>query len=71
MLDTVKCEVNSAAELNEEIRKIFALDQIQRGDEICGTLHVHYSDESVKSASLAPLLEDRGVVIEWHKKQTA
>ena len=69
MLDNRPCDVKTAAELDAEIRDILALDEIQRGDEISGTLYVHYSDESVKSASLVPVLENRGVTIEWRRKE--
>ena len=69
MLDNRKCEVGSAVELNAEIRDILSLDNLDRGWEICGTLHVTYTDESAKQADLLPQLEKRGVVIAWHKKQ--
>ena len=68
MLDKRPCNVNTAAELDAEIRDILALDEIQRGDEISGRLYVDYSDESVKSASLVSVLEERGVTIIWRKK---
>lgn len=68
MLDNRPCSVNSAAELDAEIRAIFALDLTQRGDEISGILYVDYSDESVKQASLLPVLQERGVEIIWRKK---
>jgi hypothetical protein len=68
MLDYKPCNVATAAQLDAEIRDIFALDMVQRGDEISGTLHVHYTDDSVKKASLIRNLEARGVVIEWHKQ---
>jgi hypothetical protein len=71
LLDNKPCEVNTAAELDSEIRDIFALDLVQRGDQICGTLHVYYADESVKRAILIPTLKARGVAIEWHKKTSA
>jgi hypothetical protein len=67
MLNYRPCFVKTAAELDAEIRSIFALDHVGRGDEIGGILHVDYTDESVKQASLIPLLERRGVVIEWRK----
>ena len=69
MLDNRKCEVGSAVELNAEIRGILSLDDLDRGWEICGTLHVTYTDEDAKRANLLPQLEKRGVVIMWHKKQ--
>jgi len=69
MLDHRYCLVHSAAELDAEIRDIFALDMVGRGHEIGGTLHVNYTDESVKQASLIPRLEARGVSIIW--KQSA
>lgn len=68
LLDNRLCDVSSAAELDAEIRAIFALDSVQRGDEICGTLYVDYSDESVKQASLLPSLQSRGIEIVWRKK---
>lgn len=68
MLDKRLCEVATAAELDKEIREIFALDNIGRGDEISGILNVRYTDESVKIASLIPRLESRGVEIIWHKR---
>jgi hypothetical protein len=67
LLDYRPCNVKTAAELDAQIRDIFALDLFDRGDEINGTLHVNYADESVKQAGLIPTLENRGVVIEWHK----
>jgi len=70
MLDNRKCEVSSAAELDAEIRDILSLEMVypDRADEISGTLHIHYSDESVKDAKLIRSLEDRGIAIEWHPK---
>jgi len=68
LLDRRPCSVGTAGELDAEIRDIFALDLVGRGDEIGGTLYVDYADESVKQATLIPLLESRGVVIEWRKR---
>lgn len=70
MLDARPCRVSTAAELDAEIRDIFALDLVQRGDQISGTLNVYYSDESVKQASLITALKARGVAIEWHKEKS-
>jgi hypothetical protein len=67
VLDNRPCNVKTAEELDAEIRDIFALDDVGRGNEIGGTLHVHYPHESVKEASLIPLLEARSVAIEWHE----
>jgi hypothetical protein len=67
MLDSRPCKVSSAEQLDTEIQDIFWLDNVKPGDEIRGTLNVYYSNESVKLASLIPTLEDRGVVIAWHK----
>jgi hypothetical protein len=67
MLDYRPCNVANAAELDNQIRDIFALDMVGRGDEICGTLHVYYSDEAVKQASLLSNLRAHGVNVEWHK----
>jgi hypothetical protein len=69
MLDKRLCRVSSAEELDSEIREIFALDAIGRGDEISGSLNVYYSDESAKSASLIRALEGRGVSVVWHKQE--
>jgi hypothetical protein len=68
LLNSRRCDVNTSAELDAEIRDIFALDLQQRGDEICGTLHVDYVGEATKQASLIPTLEVRGVQIIWRKK---
>lgn len=67
MLDYRPCNVSSAAQLDAEIRDIFFLDSVGRGDEIAGILNVYYSDESVKTASLISTLEARGVEVIWHK----
>lgn len=67
MLDYRPCNVSTAVQLDAEIRDILALDMVQRGDEITGTLNVYYTDESVKQAQLLPVLISRGVQIEWHK----
>jgi hypothetical protein len=68
MLDTRPCTVNSASQLDQEIKEIFSLDMDHRSGEISGTLHVHYTDEAVKTAMLIRSLECRGVRIKWHKK---
>lgn len=68
MLDNRKCDVKTADELNAEIRDILSLEQQARGNEICGTLYVHYSDDAIKKASLIRELEERGVAIVWKKK---
>ena len=67
MLDRRNCVVSSAAELDAEIRDIFALDMVGRGDEISGTLYVNYADDSVKQAALISVLQARGVSIIWKK----
>jgi len=59
------CSVKSAFELDTGIRKIASLEQLSRGDEIKGVLHVEYSDEDVKKANLIGWLEHRGVAIVW------
>jgi hypothetical protein len=48
--------------------EILALDLLGRGDGIYGTVRVTYSDEGAKRASLASLLEARGVAFSWEKK---
>lgn len=65
MLDSRQCVVATAQHLDAEIRDIFVLDMIGRGNEIGGTLYVNYTDESVKNAELIPKLEARGVLIVW------
>ena len=67
MLDSRPCNVTNPQQLDSEIRDILFLDNVQRGDEISGTLHVYYTDDSVKSATLVPVLESRGVYFAWHK----
>jgi hypothetical protein len=67
MLDSRPCKVSSPEQLDTEIQDMFWLDNVERGDEISGTLNVYYSDESEKLARLIPTLEDRGVVIAWHR----
>jgi hypothetical protein len=58
----------TAGELDGKLRgEILALDNLGRGDEIRGTVHVTYSDESVKQAILIPLLQGRGVVFDWKR----
>jgi hypothetical protein len=61
------CEVGTKEQLDSEIRKIAALEDVGRGDEIHGTFTVRYLDESVKDASLVSWLENRGVGIVWQK----
>ena len=68
MLDTRKCEVGTAEELDIQIRDIFALALLGEGHQICGTLYIDYSNESVRQASLLPALRGRGVEIVWRKK---
>lgn len=68
MLNNRPCDVTTAEELDREIRNIFVLDEHERSDEINGILNVYYTDESVRQASLIPVLETRGVVVVWHKK---
>jgi hypothetical protein len=65
MLDSRVCKVKTPEELNIEIKDIMALDLLGEGHQICGTLNVQYTDESVKTASQLFLLEERGVAINW------
>ena len=61
-------QANTANELDQQIRnEIAALENLGKGDEIHGTLHVTYSDEAVKKASLIPWLNSRDVAIKWNK----
>lgn len=68
MLDARLCDVKTADELDAEIRDIFALDMVGRGDEIAGTLNIYYDDESVRNATLIHTLAARGVNLVFHKK---
>jgi hypothetical protein len=61
------CGVDTADQLDTEIRNTAALESIGRGDEIHGTFTVQYSDEAVKNASLVPWLENKGVAVVWQK----
>jgi hypothetical protein len=62
-------QVTTANDLDLKIReRITALDNLSRDDEVHGTVHIEYSDETVKKASLIPWLQNRGVAIEWQKK---
>ncbi len=61
--------VKNVAELNQKIREILSLEQQGRGDEICGTLRVYYSDDFVRQASHLRYLEDRGIAIEWRHEE--
>jgi hypothetical protein len=71
VLDGRPCDVNTAEELNREIRGILSIEMVypDRAGEISGTLYVDYADESVKNASLIPELEARDVTIVWRKKK--
>jgi hypothetical protein len=63
-------QVNTANDLDSKIRgEIAALENLGRGDEMHGTVHVEYSDEAIKNASLIPWLRNKGIAIEWRKKQ--
>jgi hypothetical protein len=66
-MDKHFCRVASAAELDAEIRDIFALELVQRSDQMPSTIEVEYSDESVKQASLIPHVTSRGINIIFHK----
>ena len=61
-------DVNSAAELDGKLREILFLDNVGRGDEIYGTVHISYSDRGVELASLISVLEARGVSFSWEHK---
>jgi hypothetical protein len=50
MPDNRKCEVGTALELNAEIRDILSLEDAGMGWEMCGCLHITYTDESAKQA---------------------
>ncbi len=62
------CEVDTADQLDGEIRNIAALENVGRGDEIHGTFTVKYFDESVKKAPLVSWLENKGVAVVWVKQ---
>jgi hypothetical protein len=62
-------DVNTKDDLDLKIRtEILALENVGRADEIYGTVHVAYSDDSVTRASLVSYLEARGIEFEWNKK---
>jgi len=59
-------DVSSKDELDLKIRtEILALENLGRGDEIYGTVHVTSHEESVMEASLVLYLKARGVSVEW------
>jgi hypothetical protein len=60
---------NQRRELDSELRKILALDNVGRGDEIHGTVNVIYSEDDAKRASLIGSLEARGVAFSWQRKE--
>jgi hypothetical protein len=62
-------DVNNAGELDGKLREILFLENVGRGDEIYGTVHVSYSDEDTKRASLIAVLQGRGVSFLWNKKR--
>lgn len=65
MLDAVPCNVATAQELDSKIREILALDMVQRGDEISGTLNVYYTDESVRGRACNAPSQPRAVSCSW------
>jgi hypothetical protein len=60
---------NQRQELDSELRKILALDNVGRGDEIHGAIKVIYSQDDAKRASLIDSLEARGVAFSWQRKE--
>jgi hypothetical protein len=63
-------EVKDANELDSKIRgEILALDLLGRGDEMYGTVHVTYTNENTKRASLVAVLQARGITFEWTREQ--
>lgn len=64
-----KFEANNPEDLNQLLRsEVLALDNLGRGDEIHGTIVVSFSDQRVRTASLVPVLEARGVAFRWEPK---
>jgi len=62
-------DVSSKDELDLKTRtEILALENVGRGNEIYGAVHVTSADENVMKASLVPYLEARGVSVEWERK---
>jgi hypothetical protein len=59
---------NQREQLDSELRNILALDNLDRGDEIYGTVAVTYSNDDAERASLVAVLKGRGVVFSWTKK---
>jgi hypothetical protein len=62
-------DVKNAADLDARLREILSLDNVGRGDEVNGTVHVSYSDEHVRRATLIGVLEARGVSFSWDKQR--
>lgn len=60
-------KARTAADLDEEIRNIFALELLRRGNEECRTLYVDYQNEDVKKASLIPQITAYGINVVWRK----
>jgi hypothetical protein len=61
--------VENAAELDVKLRnEIFALDNLDRGNEVYGSISVIYSDDDAKMSSLVAQLEARGVIFIWSKR---
>jgi hypothetical protein len=65
LLDKVRCEVETAEQLDAFIRNEILPIEMARGEPLCGTLHVRAPHESVLEAHLVRELEDRGVIIKW------
>jgi hypothetical protein len=60
-------KATTAAELDEEIRNIFAMELLRLGNEECKTLYVDYQNEDVKKASLIPQITAYGINVVWRK----
>lgn len=67
MLDKRFCKVHTPAELDAEIRDLFALSLMGREDAMPKTLNVRYTDESVKQATSIGFLQSKGIRIVWQK----
>lgn len=63
-----KWDINCASDLDTNIRKMIAMERIERGEYIGGTLHVDYVTEATRRIELISELETRGVKLVWRKK---
>jgi hypothetical protein len=67
MAGVQQTQANDRAALELWLRgNVFALDNLDRGDEIPGmTIYVKCPDPAAKTSALVRALEARGVIFEW------